>query len=77
MGTSPSEHSDLIFTDIVFKGVVVSTFRDAHVRDFITAVLSDCFAAFSETGLQNALANLATVSTLFTCNKVFKAMNSK
>ncbi len=77
MGTSPSEHSDLIFTDIVFKGVVVSTFRDAHVRDFITAVLSDCFAAFSETGQQNALANLATVSTLFTCNKVFKAMNSK
>tara|TARA_B100000508_G_scaffold126524_1_gene111112 strand:- start:62 stop:295 length:234 start_codon:yes stop_codon:yes gene_type:complete len=77
VGTSPSEHSDLIFTDIVFKGVVVSTFRDAHVRDFITAVLSDCFAAFSETGQQNALANLATVSTLFTCNKVFKAMNSK
>ena len=77
MGTSPSEHSDLIFTDIVFKGVVVSTFRDAHVRDFITAALSDCFAAFSETGQQNALANLATVSTLFTCNKVFKAMNSK
>ena len=77
MGTSPSEHSDLIFTDIVFKGVVVSTFRDAHVRDFITAVLSDCFAAFSETGQQNALANLVTVSALFTCNKVFKAMNSK
>ena len=77
MGTSPSEHSDLIFTDIVFKGVVVSTFRDAHVRDCITAVLSDCFAAFSETGQQNALANLVTVSTLFTCNKVFKAMNSK
>ena len=77
MGTSPSEHSDLIFTDIVFKGVVVSTFRDAHVRDFITAVLSDCFAAFSETGQQNARANLVTVSTLFTCNKVFKAMNSK
>ena len=77
MGTSPSEHSDLIFTDIVFKGVVVSTFRDAHVRDFITAVLSDCFAAFSETGQQNALANLVTVSTLFTCNKEFKAMNSK
>jgi len=77
VGTSPSEHSDLIFTDIVIKGVVVSTFRDAHVRDFITAVLSDCFAAFSETGQQNALANLVTVSTLFTCNKVFKAMNSK
>jgi nicotinamidase-related amidase len=77
VGTSPSEYSDLIFTDIVFKGVVVSTFRDAHVRDFITAVLSDCFAAFSETGQQNALANLVTVSTLFTCNKVFKAMNSK
>jgi len=77
VGTSPSEHSDLIFTDIVFKGVVVSTFRDAHVRDFITAILSNCFAAFSETGQQNALANLVTVSTLFTCNKVFKAMNSK
>jgi len=77
VGTSPSEHSDLIFTDIVIKGVVASTVRDAHVRDFITAVLSDCFAAFSETGQQNALANLSTVSTLFTCNKVFKAMNSK
>jgi nicotinamidase-related amidase len=77
VGTSPSEHSDLIFTDIVIKGVVSSTVRDAHFRDFITAVLRDCFAAFSETGLQNALANLATVSTLFTCNKVFKAMNSK
>jgi len=77
VGTSPSEHSDLIFTDIVFKGVVVSTFRDAHVRDFITAVLSDGFAAFSETGQKTSLANLTTVSTLFTCNKVFKAMNSK
>ena len=77
MGTSPSEHSDLIFTDIVIKGVVSSTVRDAHVRDFITAVLSNCFAAFSETGQQTALANLVTVSTLFTCNKVFKAMNSK
>ena len=77
MGTSPSEHSDLIFADIVIKGVVSSTVRNAHVRDFITAVLSDCFAAFSETGQQNAPANLSTVSTLFTCNKVFKAMNSK
>ena len=77
MGTSPSEHSDLIFTDIVIKGVVSSTVRDAHVRDFITAVLSDGFAAFSETGHQTSPANLSTVSTLFTCNKVFKAMNSK
>jgi nicotinamidase-related amidase len=58
----------LIFGGIVTNGGVASTVRDAHVRDFHTIVLSDGCAAFRPEVHQNAIADLATVSTVMTCD---------
>ncbi len=63
---------NLLFAGIVTNGGVASTVRDAHVRDFNTAVISDGCAAFSEKAHQSALADLATVSTLTNCEEVLK-----
>jgi nicotinamidase-related amidase len=57
----------LVFAGIVTNGGVASTLRDAHVRDFHTAVLSDGCAAFKPAVHDTAIADLATVSTVMTC----------
>ncbi|MEO0820562.1 MAG: isochorismatase family cysteine hydrolase [Pseudomonadota bacterium] len=60
----------LIVGGIVTNGGVASTVRDAHVRDFETIVLRDGCAAFSEAAHENALASLATITTVTHCTKV-------
>ncbi|MDH3667736.1 MAG: cysteine hydrolase [Paracoccaceae bacterium] len=57
----------LIFGGIVTNGGVASTVRDAHVRDFRTAVLSDGCAAFNAQVHETAIADLGTVSNVMTC----------
>jgi ureidoacrylate peracid hydrolase len=57
----------LVFGGIVTNGGVASTLRDAHVRDFHTAVLSDGCAAFKAQVHATAIADLSTVSTVMTC----------
>ncbi len=57
----------LVTGGIVTNGGVASTVRDAHVRDFITIVLSDGCAAFTEAAHQAAMASLATISATATC----------
>jgi len=60
----------LIFAGIVTNGGVESTVRDAHVRDFRCAVLSDGCAAFSDAVHQACLVSLGTLATLLTCEQV-------
>ncbi|MBN9672520.1 cysteine hydrolase family protein [Roseibium aggregatum] len=57
----------LIFCGIVTNGGVASTVRDAHVRDFKTAVLSDGCAAFSKETHERSIGDLGTVSRVMTC----------
>jgi ureidoacrylate peracid hydrolase len=57
----------LLVCGIVTNGGVASTVRDAHVRDFSTAVLSDGCAAFSRETHDRAIGDLATVATTLTC----------
>ena len=64
----------LLFAGIVTNGGVASTVRDAHVRDFHTAVPSDGCASFSEKTHQSALADLSTVSTLISCDETLKLL---
>lgn len=64
----------LLFAGIVTNGGVASTVRDAHVRDFHTAVLSDGCASFSEKTHQSALADLSTVSTLISCDETLQLL---
>ena len=59
----------LIFAGIVTNGGVESTVRDAHVRDFRCAVLSDGCAAFSDAVHQACLVSLGTLATLLTCEQ--------
>lgn len=57
----------LVFAGIVTNGGVASTLRDAHVRDFVTVLLEDGCAAFSEeTHLANVAA-LRSVAEVMTC----------
>jgi ureidoacrylate peracid hydrolase len=60
----------LIFAGIVTNGGVESTVRDAHVRDFGCAVLSDGCAAFSEAVHQACLVSLGTLATLLICEQL-------
>ncbi|MCA1242055.1 cysteine hydrolase [Stappia stellulata] len=57
----------LMVCGIVTNGGVASTVRDAHVRDFSTAVLSDGCAAFSRETHERAIGDLATVAMTLTC----------
>jgi len=57
----------LVFGGIVTNGGVASTVRDAHVRDFHTAVLSDGCAAFKPQVHETAIADLSSLSTVMTC----------
>jgi hypothetical protein len=57
----------LLVCGIVTNGGVASTVRDAHVRDFSTAVLSDGCAAFSRETHDRAIGDLSTVATTLTC----------
>ncbi len=57
----------LLICGIVTNGGVASTVRDAHVREFRTAVLSDGCAAFSDATHATALADLSTVTHIITC----------
>lgn len=54
---------------IVTNGGVASTVRAAHVRDISVTVLTDGCAAFSSEAHQNALADLASIATLCTCEE--------
>jgi ureidoacrylate peracid hydrolase len=67
----------LLFSGIVTNGGVASTVRDAHVRDFRTAVLSDGCAAFSEAVHQAALDDLSTVSTVMTCADALQVLEGR
>jgi nicotinamidase-related amidase len=60
----------LMVCGIVTNGGVASTVRDAHVRDFSTAVLSDGCAAFSRETHDRAIGDLSTVATTLTCAEV-------
>ncbi len=64
----------LIFGGIVTNGGVESTVRDAHVRDFHTVVLSDGCAAPSRQAHEAALASMATISPLMTCEEAVAAL---
>ena len=57
----------LMVAGIVTNGGVAATVRDAHVRDFHTAVLADGCAAFRPEVHETAIADLATVSTVLSC----------
>lgn len=57
----------LVFAGIVTNGGVASTLRDAHVRDFATALLEDGCAAFSEETHRTSVAALRSVAEVMTC----------
>jgi len=67
----------LIFAGIVTNGGVESTVRDAHVRDFRCAVLSDGCAAFSEAVHQACLVSLGTLATVLTCAEMTAVLSSR
>lgn len=57
----------LVFGGIVTNGGVASTVRDAHVRDFEIAVLSDGCAAFRTEVHEAAIADLSSIAEILTC----------
>lgn len=57
----------LIICGIVTNGGVASTLRDAHVRDFRTALLTDGCAAFKTETHDRSIADLSTIATPVTC----------
>jgi nicotinamidase-related amidase len=57
----------LVFSGIVTNGGVASTLRDAHVRDFSTALLSDGCGAFDTRVHDATVSELSSVSTVMTC----------
>ena len=68
---------NLLFAGIVTNGGVASTVREAHVRDFDTAVLHDGCASFSEKTHQSALDDLSTVSTLISCEEALQELEQE
>ena len=64
----------LLICGIVTNGGVASTLRAAHVRDFHTILLSDGCAAFSADVHATAVAALASVSDVMTCNEAAAAI---
>ena len=64
----------LVVAGIVTNGGVASTVRDAHVRDFEAVVLGDGCAAFRPEAHDAALADLATVATVSTCDALLREL---
>ena len=64
----------LVVAGIVTNGGVASTVRDAHVRDLETVVLGDGCAAFRPEAHEAALADLATVATVSTCDALLREL---
>ena len=64
----------LVVAGIVTNGGVASTVRDAHVRDFEAVVLGDGCAAFGPEAHDAALADLATVATVSTCDALLREL---
>lgn len=63
--------SKLVVCGIVTNGGVASTVRGAHVLDFDVTVLSDGCAAFSSAAHDAAIADLASIVTVCTCEEAF------
>lgn len=59
----------LLVGGVVTNGGVASTVRDAHVRDFSVVVLSDGCAAWMKEQHDAALADLASVAAVRTCEE--------
>ena len=59
----------LLVGGVVTNGGVASTVRDAHVRDFSVVVLSDGCAAWKREQHDAALADLASVAAIRTCEE--------
>lgn len=66
----------LLFAGIVTNGGVSSTVREAHVRDFRTAVLSDGCGAFSEATHEASIQDLSTISTIMTCAEAAQVLEA-
>jgi ureidoacrylate peracid hydrolase len=62
----------LALCGIVTNGGVASTLRDAHLREYHNTVLSDGCAAFGDNH-NIALADMATIATVTTCNDFLAA----
>ena len=60
---------------IVTNGGVASTVRGAHVRGLRTIVLKDGTAAFSDENHSAAIASLATVSAIATCEQAITMLD--
>ena len=56
----------LLFAGIVTNGGVASTLRDAHVRGFDCAIISDGCAAFSDERHNASLTDMASISSVLT-----------
>ncbi len=56
--------SQLLFAGIVTNGGVASTLRDAHVRGFDCAVISNGCAAFSDERHSSALADMSSIASV-------------
>lgn len=64
----------VVICGIVTNGGVASTARDAHVRDYSVVVLSDGCAAFSNALHQAALADLASIGQVMTCDAFINSL---
>ncbi|MEI2384829.1 cysteine hydrolase [Breoghania sp. JC706] len=67
----------LIFCGIVTNGGVASTLRDAHVRDFSTAILTDGCGAFKQATHEAAIADLSTIAKPMTCAEAVALIESR
>lgn len=65
----------LLFAGIVTNGGVASTVRDAQVRDYHCAVISDGCAAFSDALHEAALAGLKPVATIASADQAIAALD--
>jgi len=54
---------------------VASSVRDAHVRDYDTVVLSDGCAAFTQAQHEAALADMASVAQVMSCEEFLLQLN--
>lgn len=67
----------LIFGGIVTNGGVASTVRDAHVRDFEIAVLSDGCAAFRPEVHAAAIADLGSIAGVTSCAEALALVDAR
>ncbi len=65
----------LVVCGIVTNGGVASSVRDAHVRDYDTVVLSDGCAAFTQAQHEAALADMASVAQVMSCEEFLLQLN--